>query len=236
MRYITTAALITASFAASAAGDYEEVHELSVPADGLDSLVIDAGAGSLDVRGVAGQDSIEIRATIIVDDADADEGRKFIEKRVDLSLARDGNSAQLVARVDQPRLGWGSGGRIDVEVVAPASVALRIDDGSGSIDIADFAADVSIDDGSGSIDVRSVGGLEIDDGSGSIDVSGASGDVFVNDGSGSLTIAGVGGTVTIDDGSGSIRVNEVAGDLIIIDSGSGSVSFSGIEGTVEHDD
>ncbi len=236
MRYITAAALVLAGFAASAASDYRELRELSIPSDGLDSLFIDAGAGSLDVRGVAGQDSIEVRATIIVDDADDDEGREFIRKRVDLRLERDGASARLVSQVKQPMLGWSADARIDVEVVAPANLALRIDDGSGSVEIADFAADVSIDDGSGSIDVRAVGNLEIDDGSGSIDINGASGDVFVNDGSGSLVIADVGGTVTIDDGSGSIRVNDVAGDLIIIESGSGGVSFSGIEGNVEQDD
>ena len=236
MRYITAAALVLAGFAASAASDYRELRELSVASDGLDSLEIDTGAGSLDVRGVAGQDSIEVRATIIVDDADDDEGREFIRKRVDLRLERNGESARLVSHVKQPMLGWKPDARIDVEVVAPANLALRIDDGSGSVDIADFVADVSIDDGSGSIDVRAVGNLEIDDGSGSIDVNGASGDVAVNDGSGSLVIADVGGTVTIDDGSGSIRVNDVAGDLIIIESGSGSVSFSGIEGTVEQDD
>ena len=236
MRHITAAIFFLASFAAFAAGDYEELREFSIPADGLDSLVIDVGAGSLDVRGVADQDSIDVRATIIVDNADDDEGRKFIAKRVELSLDRDGDTARLVSRVDQPMLKWGSGARIDIDVVAPANLALRIDDGSGSIDVADFVADVSIDDGSGSIDVRTVGSLEIDDGSGSIDVTDASGDVYVNDGSGSLEIEGVGGNVTIDDGSGGIRVNDVAGDLTIIDAGSGGVSFSGIEGTVRQDD
>ena len=174
--------------------------------------------------------------TLHIDDADEDKGRKFISKRVELQLERDDDTARLVARVKQPMLSWGSGGRIDIEVVAPPTVALRIDDGSGSIDVAGFVADVSIDDGSGSIDVHSVGNLEIDDGSGSIEVSGASGDVYVNDGSGGLTIENVSGSVTIDDGSGSIRVKDVAQDLIIVDSGSGSVSFSGIEGTVEQDD
>jgi hypothetical protein len=236
MRYITAAALALAFTAASAASDYRELRELSIPSDGLDSLFIDVGAGSLEVRGVAGQDAIEVRATIIVDHADDDEGREFIRKRVDLRLERDGDSARLVSQVKQPVLGRSADARIDVEVVAPANLALRIDDGSGSVDVADFVADVSIDDGSGSIDVRTVGNLQIDDGSGSIDINGASGDVHVNDGSGSLVIANVGGTVTIDDGSGSIRVSDVAGDLVIIESGSGSVSFSGIEGTVEQDD
>ncbi len=235
MRFCIAAGLVLASCAAFAADDYREIRELGVAADRLDRLVIDAGAGSLDVRGVEGQDRIEVRATIVVEDADDDEGRAFIDKRIELGLDRDGDSARLVSRVDQPKLGWGRSGRIDIEVTAPPELALRIDDGSGSIDVAGFASDVRIDDGSGSIDVGSVGSLVIDDGSGSIDVSDVTGDVYVNDGSGSLTIEGVGGSVTIDDGSGSIRVNDVGQDLIIIDSGSGSVSFSNVKGTVEQD-
>lgn len=236
MRIITAGILTLASLTALAADEYREVHELNVTADGLGLLLIETGSGSLDVRGVAGQDRVEVRATIIVDETDEEEGRDFIGKRVDLSLERDGDTARLVARVDQPMLSWGAGARIDIEVTAPPAVALRIDDGSGAIDVADFIADIRIDDGSGSIDVRSVGNLEIDDGSGSIDVKDASGDVYVNDGSGSLTIEDVGGSVTVDDGSGSIRVSNVAEDLVIVESGSGSVRYSGIEGTVRQDD
>lgn len=233
MRYIIAVTLFMSSWAALAADDYREVRELRIGVDGLETMVIDVGEGGLDVRGVPGQDQVEVRATIIVADDDAEEARKFIEKRVELRLDRDDDSVQLFSRVDQKMFSWGSGGRVDLEVTVPPSLALRIEDGSGSIDIADMAADIAIRDGSGSIDARSVGTIEIDDGSGSIDVYGAAGDVFITDGSGSLTIEEVAGSVTIDDGSGSIRVNRVGKDLVIIESGSGSVSFSDIEGSVE---
>jgi hypothetical protein len=232
---LVATALGLASFATVAADEYREVRELDLSADAARELMIDVSAGSLDVRGVAGQDTIEVRATIVIDDADEDEGRAFIEERVHVSLELDGDTARLVTEVLQPRRGWGSGGRVDVEVTVPADLAMRIDDSSGSIDVEDVVADIAIEDGSGSIDMRNVGNVEIDDGSGSIDVMDAAGDVRVNDGSGSITIEGVGGTVTIDDGSGSIRVRNVARDLIIIDAGSGSVSFADVKGTVEQD-
>ena len=222
-----------ASVAVLAADDFQESRNLDLAADGLDVLVIDVEAGNLDVRGVEGQESIEVEATVVVYDADEDDARKFIDKRVSIDLARDGAAARLTTRVQQPMLSWGSGGRVDVEVTAPTTLALRIDDGSGSIDVANFVADVSIDDGSGSIEVRQVANLEIDDGSGSIEVTGAAGDVYVDDGSGGIRIEKVDGNVTIDDGSGSIRVEQVGGDLIILEAGSGSVSFSDIGGTVE---
>ena len=235
MRYFIATAFLAGSCAALAANDYREVKELRVEAGGLETLVIDVGEGNLNVRGVPGQDQVEVRATIVVDDADAEEGQEFIAERVELHLDRAGNSAHLVSSVDQMMFSWGSDGRVDIEVTVPPGLAMRIHDGSGSIEVADIVADIAIRDGSGSIEVRSVGNLEIDDGSGSVDVSGVDGDVFITDGSGSLTISSVSGSVTIDDGSGGIRVHGVGKDLVIIESGSGSVSFSDIEGSVEQE-
>ncbi|MEJ2255390.1 MAG: hypothetical protein P8X98_00030 [Woeseiaceae bacterium] len=235
MRILVATALGLACFTAVAADDYQEVRELGVSADGARQFIIDVGAGSLDVRGVAGQETIKVRARIVIDDGDEDEARAFISEQVKISLEREGETVRLVTDVEQSMWSRGSGGRVDVEVTAPAGLATRIDDGSGSIDVEDLDADIVIDDGSGSIELRNVGAVQIDDGSGSIDVSNATGDVYVNDGSGSITIEDVGGTVTIDDGSGSIRVRKVGQDLVIIDAGSGSISFSDVKGTVEQD-
>jgi hypothetical protein len=227
LRLIVLATFVAVSSTA-AAGDYTEVRDLKLDAAGLDTFIIDAGAGSLDVTGVDGLRHIEVRATIVV--------RKIIGKGMKLSLEQDGEAAKLVAGFDNRFWGSGSNSRIDLELQVPGSMALVIDDGSGSMAIADVAAAVRIDDGSGSIDVRRVGSLHINDGSGSIDVRAADGDVYVDDGSGSITIDAVGGSVTIDDGSGGIRVSDVAKDLIILDDGSGSVTYTDVRGRFEGDD
>jgi hypothetical protein len=235
MRSLIAMAIFLASFASAAASDYEETRDLTVDASGVETLVIDVGAGSLDVAGVDGLGTIEVTATIVIPDVDADDGRQFIEKNLVLTLERHDHRAKLTSEFDGRFWGSNSNGRVDLEVRAPSTLAVSIDDGSGSMDISNFSADVSIDDGSGSIDVQNVGALKIDDGSGSIDVSGVTGDVYVNDGSGEITVNAVSGSVTIDDGSGSIRVSDVAEDLIIVDDGSGSVSFSDIRGTVDQE-
>ena len=236
MRRFIVLAMFVAFSAHAAASDYIEVRDLTLDAVGLDKLIIDAGAGSLDVTGVDGLRHIEVKASIVVPDADEDEGRKIIGKSMKLSLEQDGEAAKLVAGFDNRFWGGGSNSRIDLDIRVPASMALTIDDGSGSMEVADVAAAVRIDDGSGSIAVRRVGSLHINDGSGSIDVKAANGDVYVDDGSGSITIEAVGGSVTIDDGSGEIRVTDVAKDLIILDDGSGSVTYTDVRGTFEGDD
>ncbi len=235
MRTLFISALIFLGVAPANAGDYRESRDLAIDADGVASFFIDAGAGTLDVRGVEGLDRILVNATIVVPDANEQDGREIAARNTRLVLDLDGDAARLESRFDQGFWGSGSNGRIDLEVQAPADVALRIIDGSGSMDVENFVSDVTIDDASGSIDVHGTGRLRIVDGSGSIEVGRASGDVDIDDGSGSITVETVGGSVTIDDGSGSIRVSDVAGDLVILDAGSGSVRYADIRGEVRED-
>ena len=235
MRSLILMTVFLASYTSAAADDYDETRDLVVNAAGVESLIINVGAGSLDVAGVDGLDSIEVKAVIVIPDVDEDKARKMIAKDLVLTLESGNGEAVLKSEFDQSFWNFSSNGRVDLEVRAPSTLAVFIDDGSGSMDVAHFSADVRIDDGSGSIDVRNVGALDIDDGSGSIDISDANGDVYVNDGSGSITIDSVDGPVTIDDGSGSIKVSDVSEDLIIVDDGSGSLSFSDIRGSVEED-
>lgn len=236
MRSFIVMAMFLASFANAAWTDYSEVRDLKLNTKGIDRLEIDAGAGSMEVKGIVGLDSIVVKATVIVPDADEDDAMKVIEKKMKLSLHRaNDDSAQLDSWFENGFLGKGSSARIDLEINLPAGIAVNIDDGSGSIDVTDVEADVSIDDGSGSIDLQNVASVNIDDGSGSIGISNATGDVSIIDGSGSINVRSVGGSVTIDDGSGGINVSDVEQDLIIVDDGSGGVRFSEIRGAVEQD-
>ena len=227
--------MFVVSLAYGAKQDYEEVRDLAIDADGLSEFVIDAGAGSLSVVGVDGAADIAVTATIRVEGRDEEAARKLIQKRLRLTLDREGGQARLVSDIDG---GWGWDGNavIDLDVQMPAGVTLVVDDGSGRAIISGVRGDITIDDGSGSIDLSNVGSVRIDDGSGSITVVDSAGDVYVEDGSGSIEIRNVAGSVTIDDGSGSITVDNVERNLVIEDDGSGSVNFTNVRGEVERFD
>ena len=235
MRSFIVMAMFLASFADAAWNDYTSIRELKLDTDGIETFVINAGAGSMDIKGVDGLDKLVVIATVVVPESDEDDAMRFIDKKMRLSLQKKGNRARLVSDFEDGFFGRDWSARIDLEINVPTGMAIEIDDGSGSIDIDDVAADVSIDDGSGSIDVQGVANLSIDDGSGSINVSAASGDVSIIDGSGSIEVRSVTGSVTIDDGSGGIRVSDVEQDLIIVDDGSGGFSYSDVRGTVKED-
>ena len=234
MRSFIVMAMFTASLAHAGWNDYEEVRELDIEAAGASEFFIDAGAGSMTVTGDGDTDEIQVTATIFVDTNDDEKAERIIADRLTLSLERDGDRIELKSYFEDGMWGNSSGG-VKLEVVMPQGLALRVDDGSGSIVIEDTEGDVEVDDGSGSLKIYNAGSVEVDDGSGSIVIEGATGDISIIDGSGSITVSEVGGSVTVDDGSGSINIDDVEKDVIIEDAGSGGLNVRNVRGTVESD-
>ena len=233
MRGFIVMAMFVVSLAHGARQDFEEVRDLTLDASDIDEIVVDAGAGSLTVTGVDAAADIVVTAMIRIENRSAEEARTLIEKRLHLTLTRDGERAKLVSDIDD---GWGGNAVVDLDVRMPADMRLVVDDGSGRTVISDVTGDIRIDDGSGSIEVHHAGSVHVDDGSGSIKITDSEGDVYVEDGSGTIDIRNVAGSVRINDGSGSIRVDNVERDLVIEDNGSGSVKFTNVRGSVQQYD
>lgn len=236
MRTFLILGMFTASLASAAWRDYEETRDLTLDAAGIATLVIDAGAGSLDVRGSADADAISVTALIQVPEQE-EKALKIIESDLVLTLERDGEKALLSGYFESNGWGWGDSPSIRLEVEVPDRLGLDVDDSSGSIIIRDVSGDIDIEDGSGSLQLSNVGGdVLIEDGSGSVSAEGIGGNFSITDGSGSITVKDVRGSVVVDDGSGSINVSDVDADLIIKEDGSGSLNFARIEGRVEKND
>ena len=231
---LITAALLT-GIAATAYADYEETRELTLLTRGIYTVNIEAGAGSLDVVGVAGAEQVAVVATIMVPGQDDDEALKTMQEDMVLSLEKDSDTAVLKAWFEDG-WNWGDSPSIHLEVSMPEGLHLEVDDGSGSLEIDNVRGDIKLDDGSGSVTMTDVGGtVDVEDGSGSLTITGVGGDITVDDGSGGIRIRGVSGSVTIDDGSGGIDVSDVENDLIIVDDGSGGLDYDNIGGRVQED-
>ncbi|MDH3612553.1 MAG: DUF4097 domain-containing protein [Gammaproteobacteria bacterium] len=235
MRSFVIMAMFAASLSSAAWNDYTEDRDLELDTKGINTLEIDAGAGSLAIRGNADTRNIRVKATISVPDESAEKAKEIIASDMTLSLEKVRDRARLEAYFDHKSWGWDDPPSVDLEIRVPHSLALVIDDASGSLQVMNVDADVTIEDGSGSIKVEQVGSVVIDDGSGSIEVTGVRGDVSIEDGSGSITVRKVGGSVIIDDGSGGINVDDVEHDLTIVDDGSGSLDATDIRGTIKQD-
>lgn len=234
-------AACSVSVGGDAACDTAGQRAVELDAEGLRSLQLTAGAGALDVQGRAELDRVVVRGEACASSAE-------LLEQVRLEGRRDGERA--VVAVQMPELGDGERAEMDLTVEVPSSLAVdvvdgsgptsirgvagaTVEDGSGSLTIAEIDGPVEVDDGSGSADVRSVrGDVVVTDGSGSLEIYDVTGSVRVEDGSGGLTIRGVEGTVTVSDGSGAIRVADVSGDLIVEEDGSGDLETEGVAGEV----
>jgi hypothetical protein len=201
---------------------------VSVDARNLQQLVLNARAGSLEVRGGDGS-TIRARGTVCASDGDL----------ADAAMLRS-DHGQGVAHldVDLPDTRGREYVRMDLVVDMPRSLALRLDDSSGRLSVDDVAA-ATVTDNSGDLRVTKIAGdVDVDDGSGDIQIADVTGDVRVHDNSGDIHIRQVHGGVTIpDDGSGDIRITDVDHDVLVRDDGSGDIVVAGVGGdfTVEHD-
>jgi len=237
------------------AGEYKEIRELTLDANNLEGFFADVTSGYLRVTGSDEIDQIIVKATIRIDTKrsfDDDDARDYAENKLTLTLKEKRNKGVLVANFDQQLISFSNFSRVvDLDIQVPSNLQLRVDDGSGLINISKMKNGVNIDDGSGALELTQIDGkVYINDGSGSIDVDQVNGDVTIEDGSGSLSVTNVQGdlsiddgsgnidvadiigSVSVDDGSGSIKINNVSNDFILLDDGSGGVSLAGVQGDV----
>ncbi len=218
----------------SLAFSYQAEKNLTLPADGILKLSIDAGAGSLKIEGVEGLSSIEVTAEIIVRGLSDRRIDDFLNDHLLFSLKKEGAEAVLNGyfKSDHFRLFFREA-LVNLTVRMPKAMALYVDDGSGWLTINNIRGEVTIDDGSGEMTAENIeGDLIIDDGSGDIEARNITGNVRIDDGSGSMTITRVGGTVTVDDGSGGIFIKDVEKDVILESTGSGDVETANIRGRI----
>ena len=217
------------NFSVHAKNELSFEQELSINAGDIKIFDVDVGSGSLIIRGENVSDII-VEATIQSKEySSLDDLQDAFNKKVVFTLDRSGSKATLKAlnknkifNINNPNI------QVNLNITVPKNLDLVVDDGSGSMKIANINGDLDIDDGSGSMQIKNiVGDIVLDDGSGSLEIKNIEGNVVVDDGSGSVNMKNISGNVTIDDGSGSINVEELAGEFKLIDGGSGSVKVNG---------
>jgi DUF4097 and DUF4098 domain-containing protein YvlB len=232
------------------AGTITEIQKIDLSIQGIDVLVVNCGAGSLDLKGVEDRNDIRVTAEIEVEDLRKEDFQKFIENNVRLNLEKQNNKALLISEVQKYFL-IKEETRINLMIEVPLELNVNITDGSGAIRIQNHVGNVTIDDDSGKIQVENISGkvivndasgkidledirgsVMIRDGSGPIQIDHVSGDVYVTDGSGDLTILHVDGNVTVSDDSGDIDISDVSKTVFIKMAGSGELNIERVKGKI----
>lgn len=225
---------------------YEREIERVVNIESAELLEVEAGAGSLEIKG-SDRTDIAIKATLCSEDEDA-------LAKMDVSSAV--KSGVVHIETELPNKSWmgsyntqmsinliltvPSSLRLDVEDSSgEASVknvaSLNMKDSSGELMIKDIAGDVSVVDSSGELNIKNIGGnVDVTDSSGDMYAKNIGGDFVVDaDSSGEIDIEQVGRNVLIKrDSSGAIKVEDVTGDFTVKADGSGGIEHDNVGGTV----
>lgn len=214
-----------------------------VDATGASTVRIEAGTGTLEIRGVSGLNEIRVLATAWAS------SQSLLEQML-LSTARDGDVIR-VTHISPLNILFGQAG-IDLIVEVPDFMAVEVVDGTGVLEIDNVASvsltdgtgdarvtrvagDVAVTDGTGLLTIGSVGGnVFVTDGTDDIDIDGIAGNVIINsDGTGDISVMNVGGGVAVySDGTGDIRVQNILGDFAVNADGTGTITYDGVQGNV----
>lgn len=249
MRILLASSLLlisTTAFADSC--EHRADRNFDIDPAGLRALVLELGSSDLDVRGVVGLKSIEVRGRACASDP-------AMLDRMQVSQRREGDRA-IVKAEREGSSSWSLFGSsyayLTLEVRLPAGLALDIQSGSGDAVVRDVAA-LAYHAGSGDLEVRDVAGdvtatvgsgdIKADDvgrftlsstGSGDVEVSGVRGDVEAgHGGSGDLQFERVSGSVHVGDiGSGDVTLRDIGRDVIVESTGSGDVQVDGVRGNL----
>jgi DUF4097 and DUF4098 domain-containing protein YvlB len=208
--------------------DVHEKKELTLTANSLKKIDIEAGAGGLIIKGSKQATAITVIADIYTSSKST--------SSYDFELSDSGSTAFLVAKASSSGSWIGNSPHIDLVVTVPASMMLAVSDGSGEIEVTDIDGAISITDGSGGLSLNNIhNSVSIVDGSGGIELTNIGGSVDIEDGSGGITLNGIGGDLSIDDGSGSIYARGITGNAEIND-GSGDLTVKKVTGIITLDD
>ena len=136
--------------------NFHQQKTLSIQANDLNRLTIEAGAGSLKVIGSDSETNVTVTGHIYT--------TKESPNAYDFSLDRNGQHAELVARNHSSSGYWhGNSPRIDLIISLPDGMALDIEDGSGGITVRNTGGLVISDAGSGSLTFDDIKGvIEVD--------------------------------------------------------------------------
>lgn len=213
-------------------------------AAGIRTVVIGAAAGDLAVHGTS-TTRVRAKGRACAGSADALAAIK-IETR------REGDTLHVDAILPDTDHAFHNRS-LDLTIDLPATLAIRIADSSGDIEV-DNVAGVRVEDSSGDIDIKTINGnVEVSDSSGDVVIADVTGNVTIpvdssgdlvfrrvhggvhveTDSSGGITASEVNGDVTIDnDSSGDIRVSQVGGNFTVASDSSGDIEQRSVLGKV----
>lgn len=194
--------------------------EKSVSLGSARELVADVRVGSVSLRPNVNSGEVKVEATYTTQGflVDREEIRRQLDQ-IKLSIT-EGETIRISA--DAPR----SMNNLSVNYViyAPDNLKVRVENGTGRIDVTGYKGDMVLSSNVGRIEVSAgAGTLNANSGSGYIGVRNFQGPVDARTNVGSLHLSNINGALQLESRTGSIDVNNYHGGGLIAETGTGRI-------------
>ncbi|MGD1048717.1 MAG: DUF4097 family beta strand repeat-containing protein [Candidatus Krumholzibacteriaceae bacterium] len=232
--------LVVFGAGAARAYDRDETFTKRVPLQGAKRVFILNSRGDVKVIGEKGRGDISCEYTKRIRGRSQEEADRLFNL-TDVDVEREDGGIKISIRYpDQSRSDRNviallmqryEALSVDVNVMVPAELDVKIITASGDVQLASVAGPSEITTASGSVEATGVGKLKIDASSGDMTVSGVAGNAFLSSASGDIEAHHVSGDAAVRSASGDITLSEIGGDLTAA-STSGDVTVNGVRGIV----
>jgi hypothetical protein len=185
-------------------------------------LEVNNGSGRVEIRSSqSGQVRVHAEITVWLSIFD-DKNDHLSEIRNHPPVDQQGNLIRIESRSD-----LFNHVRVDYTIDVPAETEVRVNLGSGSMEVNDIQGPVNLHTGSGRIGAHRIhGDAETKTGSGSIELIDIGSRASADTGSGGIELSRIGGDIHATAGSGSIRMDRTP-SRIVTHTGSGSINIGG---------
>jgi DUF4097 and DUF4098 domain-containing protein YvlB len=219
------------------AGTLSREETLSLPAGGLERLILSNGSGLLECV-AEDRENIHVELVFKVKSRKRDKAQRLLEES-SLSVSREAGELRLAPDASSSRV------NVEMLVRLPFGLEVNAEVGSGDLYVRDLRGPLYLEAGSGRIDGRDlVGDVKVKLGSGEISLRDVKGAVRIQAGSGDIKLKRIvscelkasSGNVEINSVLGLCRVKTNSGDVYIrkvagpteIETGSGDIEASGL--------
>lgn len=190
----------------------------------IKKIEVDGGWLEVSYQGGSGS-AVEVEAYLESNDSDQD-----------IIFVTIGDVLKITHERKQNNYNWNTKNKGYIKITGPASIALDLKSGSGSMKVANVSNEsTSLKVSSGSISATDIkGDLSIKASSGSLKIDGVQGNVVAGVTSGSAEILNVKGNLDYESTSGSLTADQVSGELsVALTSGNAKLTNIGTLGSLK---
>jgi DUF4097 and DUF4098 domain-containing protein YvlB len=185
-----------------------EVKTATFALEGIPTVVIETSNGAVTVRGVEGQDDVQVTATLSARGDTLEEANKKLEKMV-VFMSQDGDRVILRFRPSEQPTDARKHTSVEFDILVPIHGDIDVDTSNGEVTVADVAGTVEVETSNGKIDIDHVAGsIRLDTSNGAINMRDVDGSIDAETSNGAIVFRGhlLGDTHRMRTSNGAIEV------------------------------